>query len=360
VSTTSYRDAGVREQDAALSAVARHLGPTLSRGPAKSLLGFGHYAAVLQVGPDLGVAVCTDGVGSKTMVAAAVDRYDTIGFDCVAMNVNDIVCVGARPVALLDYLGVHTLDERRADAILRGLGQAAADAGISVPGGEIAQLPGVIGSDGRGPGDPAAFDLVGTCLGTLHPSDLVVGDAIRPGDVLVGVASSGIHANGLTLARRVLAGPGGYGLDVHVADLGRTLGEELLEPTTIYARAVLDLFNRGIATHGLAHVTGGGLRNLLRLNAGAGYLVDDLFEPPAIFDLIRRLGDVSLEEMFAVFNMGVGFVVVVPGDHADDAVAVASEHGHRARRIGTVTEEAGTLRIEPAGLVWRARGGAPH
>ena len=353
VTQTRYEQAGVRGQDAALAAVRRHLGPTLEGGPARVLTDFGHYAAVLQVNEDLALAVCTDSVGSKTVIAAALDRYETIGFDLVAMNANDLVCVGARPLALVDYVGVNALDQQRMEAILAGLGAAAAEARIAIPGGEVAQLPDVIGSDGRGPGDPAAFDLVGTCVGTLHPSDLVTGDAIAPGDVIVGIASSGIHSNGLTLARRALLTHAGFRLERHVDELGRTVGEELLEPTLIYVRPVLELWARRVATHGLAHITGDGLANLARLGSGVGYRIEELFTPPPIFGLIQRAGEVGTEEMFRVFNMGVGFAVIVAAEDVEEAVAAIAATGHEARPIGAVTDEAGVVRIEPAGIVWR-------
>jgi phosphoribosylformylglycinamidine cyclo-ligase len=344
VSALSYGKTGVRSQEAALGAVARHLGPTLCN--AEVLAGLGHYAAVLKLSDGLALALCTDGVGSKTVVASALGRFETIGFDCVAMNVNDLLCVGARPLAMVDYLAVGTLDEGRADAVLRGLGAAASEAGIAIPGGEIAQLPDVIGS-----GDPAGFDLVGAAVGTLHPDELITGEAVAPGDALVGIWSSGIHANGLTLARRALLDQGGLRLDDHIDPLARTLGAELLEPTAVYIRPVVSLWDAGIATHGLAHITGDGLRNLCRLSPAVGYAIDDLPEPPAVFSLIAELGSISPAEMYAVFNMGIGFVAVVADGDADAAVETIGATGRRARRIGWATEEAGALRLEQLGLV---------
>lgn len=342
----SYTAAGVRSQDAALGAVARHLGPSLAH--AEVLCGFGHYAAVLKLSEEQALAITTDGVGSKTVVASMLQRYDTIGFDCVAMNVNDLLCVGARPLALVDYLGVNTLDDRRAESVLVGLGAAAAQAGIAVPGGEIAQLPEVIG-----PGDPGAFDLVGTAVGTLRPRELIGGDAIAPGDALVGIAASGIHSNGLTLARRALLDQGGLRLREHVAAFGRSLGDELLEPTAIYVRPVRALSEAGLEAHGLAHITGDGLLNLCRLNPDVGFGVDDLPPTPAIFSLIAEVGGISSGEMYRVFNMGVGFVVVVAEEDVDAAIETIAETGHRAQRIGRVTAEAGVVHLEGPGLVGR-------
>jgi phosphoribosylformylglycinamidine cyclo-ligase len=350
-----YEDAGVAGQSDALSSVRRHLSPTLAFAEgAEILTGFGHYASVLKLTDELAVAISTDGVGSKTMIASALGRYDTIGFDCVAMNVNDVICVGARPIAMVDYLAVHKLDPRTADEILRGLGAAAKEAGIAVPGGEIAQLPGVVGSDG----DESAFDLVGACIGTLRPDRIILGRDVAAGDALIGIRSSGIHSNGLTLARRALLDGGRYQLDHTIDALGRSLGDELLEPTEIYVRAVIDLWSEGIDTRGLVHVTGDGLANLCRLEARTGYEIEELPEAPPIFQIIQDSGDITTAEMFRVFNMGVGFVVVVPADQADAALARLAASGYGALRIGAVTEEPGVVRIRPAGLVGGLADGA--
>ncbi|MBA2313617.1 MAG: phosphoribosylformylglycinamidine cyclo-ligase [Actinobacteria bacterium] len=353
-----YEDAGVRTQGDALTAVKRHLEPTLGFAhTARVLTRFGHFASVLQVAPDLAIALCTDGVGTKTMIASALDSYATIGFDCVAMNANDLVCVGARPIALVDYLGVNTLDPARLDGVLEGLGRAAKEAGISIPGGELAQLPEVIGSNAGGPGDERAFDLVGTCVGTLRPSELLLGTEVAPGDALIGVASSGLHSNGFTLARRALLGRAGLRLEDEVAEIGRTLGEELLEPTLLYVSAVTGLWDRGIATKGIVHITGDGLANLCRLEAPAGYALEELLPIPPIFDLIQRAGDVDDAEMFRVFNMGIGLVIVVSADDGAETVDNLSASGHRAARIGTVTARTGVVEIEPRSLAGGLGGG---
>jgi phosphoribosylformylglycinamidine cyclo-ligase len=343
VSAHTYEGAGVRGQERVLSSVLQHLGPTLSLAEGTDVVTrFGHYASVLRISDDLAIAISTDGVGTKTIVAAALERYDTIGFDCVAMNVNDILCVGARPLAMVDYIGVHELSPRRIDEILMGLGAAAKEAGVAVPGGELAQLPEVIGRD--------HFDLVGTCIGTVHPDRLVLGQAIEPGDAIVGIASSGIHSNGLTLARRVLLKVGGYRLDDEIGRLGRTLGEELLEPTAIYSRGILALWSADIETRGLAHITSDGLTNLCRLDADVGYVVEALPPVPEIFSLIAEVGEIGATEMFRVFNMGIGFIVVTPSTAAEDAVKILAAAGFRASRIGTVSDRARVVEIAPAGL----------
>lgn len=354
MTSSSYTQAGVRGQGDALSSIERHLGPTLSLPEgAEIITRFGQYASVAKLNDDLAIAFSTDGVGSKTIVASALDRYDTIGFDCVAMNVNDIICVGARPIAMVDYLGVHTLDPRRTEEILKGLGGAAKEAGIAIPGGELAQLPEVIGSDGTGDGDPTAFDLVGTAIGTVHPDKLVLGRSIEVGDAIIGIRSSGIHSNGLTLARKALLEWGRRQLSDEVASLGRSIGEELLQPTEIYVRGVTALWNARIETRGLVHITSDGFTNLCRLDAEVGYDIEVLPDVPPIFQLIQEAGNIGSGEMYRVFNMGVGFVVIVPEIQALAAVDRLRASGYAAQRIGTVDDNKGTVTIGPAGLVGR-------
>ncbi|CAN5700670.1 phosphoribosylformylglycinamidine cyclo-ligase [soil metagenome] len=359
MSESSYSRAGVAGQSDALGSVTKHLSGTFLLPRSGDVIsGFGDYASVIRLSDELAVAVTTDGVGSKTMIASALDRYDTVGIDCVAMNVNDLVCVGATPLALVDYLGVNTLDPERVDGILEGLAACAATAGIAVPGGEIAQLPEVIGSNGRGPGgDERAFDLVGACIGTLRPGALIRGQEVRPGDALIGLASSGLHSNGYTLARRVLLKEAGLRLDEHITELGRTLGDELLTPTRIYVDAALALWKGGIETPGLVHVTGDGLANLCRLTAPAGYVIETMPPAPPIFDLISAAGGIALPEMYRVFNMGIGLVVVVPAPQVDEALAVLATVGYDALAIGSVSAEEGRVEIRPADLVGGMRAG---
>jgi len=258
--------------------------------------------------------------------------------------------VGARPYLMVDYLGVHTLDPRRTGEILQGLGAAAKEARVAIPGGELAQLPEVIGSDGIVPGDETAFDLVGTCVGFLHPKELVLGQDVQPGDAIIGLHASGIHSNGLTLARRVLLKERGFALDDHIDELGCTVGEELLRPTKIYVEAIDLLWNEGVATHGLVHVTGDGFANLNRLEADVGYLLSALPETPPIFKLIQEVGKVDDVEMFRVFNMGVGMVAIVSPDDADRTTRLLESVGVDVTALGVVVEEPG-ITLEPVNLV---------
>jgi phosphoribosylformylglycinamidine cyclo-ligase len=297
----------------------------------------GHYASVLRVTNDLGIAIGTDGVGSKLVVAEETGRLETVGIDCIAMNVNDVVCVGAEPIAVLDYLAVEQADPAAAAAIARGLKAGAEAAGVEIPGGELAVLPELI----RGHPSPHGFDLCASCFGTVALDRIVTGADVAPGDALIGLPSSGIHSNGYTLARRALAA-------LDYADTppeleGATVADALLEPTVIYVRAVLELLRSDIPVRGLAHITGGGLTNLLRLNKGVGFAVTDPLPVPGIFALVQRLGGVSDREMWDVFNMGCGFVCVVPDEHALAAIALLDAHHPGAARIGRVTDEAGVV-----------------
>jgi len=295
--------------------------------PAENL---GHYSALLDFG-SFYLAMTTDGVGTKVLVAEAVGKFDTIGIDMVAMNVNDLLCVGAEPVALVDYLAVKEPDEKVFEEIAKGLYAGAEQAGIAIVGGETAVMPDLING----------FDLAGTAIGVVEKGRVITGKKIRPGDAVIGISSSGIHSNGLTLARKLLIHK--YGLDYEYE--GRKLWEWLLEPTRIYVRAVLELLER-VDVHGLAHITGGGLTNLKRLT-NYGFSLE---MPPieGIFKLIYENG-VPLEEMFRVFNMGVGMVAVVPAEEKDDALDLLNKH-YESFELGTVTEEPG-IRIENYGVM---------
>jgi phosphoribosylformylglycinamidine cyclo-ligase len=315
--------------------------------PSRSRLGAGHYAAVLEIAPGLGLALSTDGVGSKVIVAEQAGRFDTVGIDCIAMNVNDVVCVGAEPIAVLDYLAVERAEPEMLRAIAVGLKAGAEVAGVEIPGGELAQLPELI----RGHPSPRGFDLNGACVGLVALDALVTGAAAGPGDALIGLPSSGVHSNGLTLARRALLVDGGLALDDRPPELaGASVADALLEPTVIYVRAVLDMLRSDVPVHGLAHITGDGLRNLLRLEADVGYEIDDPLPVPPVLGLIARAGGIAPAEMHEVFNMGCGFVCVVPAERAADAAALLARRHQGTRRIGRVSDAAGTVTVPPRGL----------
>jgi phosphoribosylformylglycinamidine cyclo-ligase len=307
----------------------------------------GHYASVLEVAPGLGVALATDGVGSKVIVAEQARRFDTIGIDCVAMNVNDLICVGAQPIALLDYVAVEEADPALLRDLALGLKAGAELAGVEIPGGEVCQLPEVI----RGHPSPFGFDLVGSAFGTVALDRIVDGSACRSGDALIGLPASGVHSNGLTLARRALLDQGRLALDATPDALaGDSVADALLEPTTIYVRAVLELLRSDIPVHGLSHITGGGVLNLLRIGIGIGYEISSPLPVPPVFSLVAELGGVGAAEMWEVFNMGCGFCAIVPADRADAAVKLLERWHPGAAQVGRLTEQAGALSLPPLGL----------
>jgi phosphoribosylformylglycinamidine cyclo-ligase len=324
----AYAKAGV-DQGAADSAVAglvRALGAINLERPSMQVPLPGHYASVVKFDETTGIAFSTDGVGTKLVVAEELGRFDTVGIDCVAMNVNDVICVGAEPLAMVDYIAVDKADPAVCEEIGVGLARGAELAGIEIPGGELAQLGDLV----RG------VDVSGACIGKVALDAIVDGSAVEPGDVVIGLPSTGIHSNGYTLARSALAGIG-LGEDPE-GRLDRPLGEELLVPTQIYVKPVVELLRSEVDVRGLAHITSGGTKNLLRLAADVGYEIDDPLPVLPIFELIQERGAVGEEEMREVFNMGCGFCVVVP--EADEAAALARLGAHYpgTKRIGRATE----------------------
>jgi phosphoribosylformylglycinamidine cyclo-ligase len=348
----AYAAAGVDtdQADEGVGALVSVLRTIETGKPSRSVVPSGHYASVLRVTDELGIAIATDGVGSKLVVAEQADRLETVGIDCVAMNVNDLICVGAEPIALVDYLAVEEVDPERLARIGAGLKVGAEAAGCEVPGGELAVLPELI----RGHPSPQGFDLCATAIGTVAIKDIILGDRIAAGDAIVGVPSSGLHSNGYTLARRALQEQGGLALDDTPAELGgASVADALLEPTVIYVRAVLELLRSGVDVRGLAHITGGGLTNILRL--GGGYAIEEPLPVTPVFDLVARLGAVETAEMWEVFNMGCGLVAIVDEAGVDDAAAILASHHPGARRIGTVTDQIGTVTVPELGLTYPLR-----
>ncbi len=258
-------------------------------------LPIGYFANVVDIG-GTGLALCTDGVGSKAIVAQLTGKYDTVGIDCVAMNVNDLLCVGAKPVSMVDYIAIDRADAAVLDGIAIGLAEGARQAGVSISGGEISQLPDMV----------KGFDLV----------------------------SNGIHSNGFTLARRAFFERARVSVDHVFAELGHRLGEELLRPTYIYVPEILEILDKIASVKALIHITGDGFLNLPRLAAEIGFIIDDLPAPPPIFDLIEEHAGVERAEMYEVYNMGIGFCVILAEHDADSALAILKRQGRDARVIG--------------------------
>ncbi len=355
---TRYDALGVDTQgvDGSLRTLGEKISATFGFSAAEPMLPLGYFANVLRINDEVGIAISTDGVGTKILIAQQMDRYDTVGIDCVAMNANDIVCVGATPVSMVDYIAVQQLDDRQLDQLATGLCEGARRAAINIPGGEIAQVREMI----HGTRDGLGFDLVGTCIGTVHPDRLIVGNEVAAGDVVIGLSSTGVHSNGFTLARHALFEKGGLALDDRLDELGRSIGEELLEPTAMYVRAAVAMMEAGLPIHSMSHITGDGLLNLARTKTPIGFVIDQPQPPKPIFNAIARLGDVSAAEMYTVFNMGIGFCVVAPESAAERLIAIAIEEGHDAKVIGfAVDDQQRRVWLPQVGLVGAGKSFAP-
>ncbi len=354
--SVGYKEAGVdiAEADVGLRRIVSRITATWPGGAAMGgpgggvgtvKLPIGYFANVVDVG-GIGLAIGTDGVGSKAIVAQMMQKYDTIGIDCVAMNVNDLLCVGARPLSMVDYIAVERADAAMLDGIAIGLAEGARQAGVSITGGEISQLPDMV----RG------FDLVGTAVGTVPLDRIIVGHDARPGDRVIGIASNGVHSNGFTLARRALFERAGLSVHQFIPELGGELGAELLRPTPIYVPEILEIIARVASLKALVHITGDGLLNLPRVAAEVGFVLDALPPPPPIFTLIERHAAVDRAEMFEVYNMGVGFCVVVGDGDVAATLAILARHGRPAQVIGhVVADPTKSVQLPQHGLIGRGK-----
>jgi phosphoribosylformylglycinamidine cyclo-ligase len=334
----TYARAGVDVSQVRMSheALARRLESTFKTRKGRvghPVFPIGHYAGLVDLNDGRVLSLHTDNVGTKVIIAQMMRKYDTIGIDCVAMCANDLICTGAEPISFLDYLAMAKHDRRIVDQIAVGLVEGAKQAGMAIVGGETAIVPDLLSSD-------SGLDLVGMAAGICRRKDIVLGDEIRKGDALVGVASSGIHSNGLTLARKILLRE--YKLRESVPELGRSIGEELLEPTRIYVKPVLEVTKK-LEVHGLAHITGGAFAKLDRVvgQARLGVSIEQLPPTPGIFRIIQKNGRVSDLEMYRTFNMGVGFVLICPPRTEDAVIRFFMRHGHNAFDLGLVEKKTG-------------------
>ena len=318
----TYAEAGVdiHKENRSIDAMKAVL-TTKRKGFGAPMTEIGHYAGLLDMG-SFALAMTTDGVGSKVLIANAISKWDTVGIDCIAMNVNDLYAIGAEPIAFVDYLAVEKVDPERAAQIAIGLARGAEISNMTIVGGETASLPEII----RG------FDLAGTAIGIVDKGKVVTGEKIRKGDVLVGVPSSGLHSNGYTLARRIIA-ESKYTYFDAMPGSKNSIGEELLTPTRIYPE-IVELVQE-CDVHGLAHITGSGLLKLRRISS-LGFEITDPLEPQPIFRFLQELGNVDEAEMYRTFNMGMGFVVVVAEEEVDRACSIM---GPGSRVVGTVVKE---------------------
>ncbi len=302
----TYAKAGVdiQRENSAIAALARQL--TYKRkGLGAPLTDVGHYAGLIDFG-EYALALTTDGVGSKVLIANEMKKWNTIGIDCIAMNVNDLLAMGIEPLAFVDYIAINRPDEELMRQIGEGLAKGAEISRMTIVGGETATLPDIV----RG------FDLAGTCLGMVKKNRIITGERIEIGDAIIGLQSTGVHSNGYSLARRIIKDAGYSYTNPFPYDTGTTIGDELLTPTKIYME-ILDAAAR-FDIHGLAHITGSGLMKLHRITK-YGFDITDPLEPQPIFKFLQEEGGVEDVEMYKTFNMGMGFVVVLPKSEAQEA-----------------------------------------
>lgn len=338
--TDAYKRAGVNIE-AGYEAVARikqHVARTKRKGVIGSLGGFGGLFDLSELGYKEPVLVSgTDGVGTKLLLAIMCDKHDTIGIDCVAMCVNDVVVQGAEPLYFLDYIATGKLEPEKVEQIVKGIADGCEQAGCALIGGETAEMPDMYAEH--------EYDLAGFAVGIAEKSRLITGDRIKAGDVLIGLQSNGLHSNGYSLVRKIFLKDNQFDLEKTYGDLSRTLGEELLRPTRIYVKTILALLKK-FPIYGISHITGGGFyENIPRmLPEGLGAVIDcDKWDIPAIFTLLEKEGKLSKKEMFNTFNMGIGMVLAVPEDKVPSIMHELEVLGEKAYEIGRVTKESGLI-----------------
>jgi phosphoribosylformylglycinamidine cyclo-ligase len=341
----AYKQAGVDIEAGyeAVERIKRHVKRTERPGVIGALGGFGGMFDLSSLGMKEPVLVSgTDGVGTKLMLAFMMDRHDTIGIDAVAMCVNDIVVQGAEPLYFLDYIACGKAEPEKIEAIVKGIADGCEQAGCALVGGETAEMPGMYSAE--------EYDLAGFAVGACEKSDIITGTRIKAGDVLIGLASSGIHSNGYSLVRKVFFEQAGWELDRYVEEFGCTLGEELLKPTRIYVQSVLAALKQ-FELKGLAHITGGGfIENIPRmLPEGLGAEIEEgSWEIPQVFKTLELLGGIERQDMYNIFNMGIGMVAAVDPAVAQNVLRLFNENGEKAAAIGTVTGTEG-IRMKMAG-----------
>lgn len=316
----TYADSGVdiKEEETTIKALTGKL-DFIRKGLGAPLTNIGHYAGLLDFG-EYALGLATDGVGSKVLIANEMKRWNTVGIDCIAMNVNDLLAIGAEPMAFVDYLALEKHDENFAEQIGEGLRKGAEISRMSIVGGETATLPEIING----------FDLAGTCLGMVKKDRIITGEKVIEGDVIVGIPSSGVHSNGYTLVRKIIDESEYSYHDPCPYAPEKTIGDELLTPTTIYIK-ILDALEE-CEIHGFAHITGSGLLKLRRVTK-LGFDFYNPIEPPDIFKFLQKEGNVDDLEMYKTFNMGMGFLLILPEKDAERAAEITG-----GRIVGKITE----------------------
>jgi phosphoribosylformylglycinamidine cyclo-ligase len=327
----AYKAAGVDIQagNETVKRIKKHVQRTMRPEVLGNIGGFGGLFALKPYEEPVLVSA-TDGVGTKLLIAMMMDKHDTVGVDCVAMCVNDIIVQGAEPLFFLDYLATGRLLPEQAEQVIKGIADGCEQAGCALIGGETAEMPGMYSS--------GEYDIAGFAVGVAEKKDLLPRKDIQEGDVLIGLASSGLHSNGFSLVRKVLLQDRKHSLHEEIPALGQTLGEELLTPTRIYVKTIWTLL-REFTIKGMAHITGGGfVENIPRvLPEGACAVIDrSSWEIPPIFSLIQKEGAIGIEEMYQTFNMGIGMVLIVPEEEAKAVAQAAGQLGEKAWIIGNI------------------------
>ncbi len=337
----SYKAAGVDVTAGyeAVELMKTHVARTKIPGVLSGLGGFGGLFQLDTAGYREPVLVSgTDGVGTKLRIAFLMDRHDTVGIDCVAMCANDIVCSGAKPLFFLDYIAVGKNVPARVADIVKGIAEGCVQAGCALVGGETAEMPGFY--------PPDEYDVAGFCVGVAEKAKLIDGSRVQAGDILIGLASSGVHSNGFSLVRKIFD-VNAENLGQYIPELSKTLGEALLAPTRIYVKPLLALMEK-VSVHAVSHITGGGFyENIPRmLHDGVEAMVHKAAVPvPPIFTLLQKQGQIPEHDMYNTFNMGVGLCIAVAAEDADQAVAVLRAAGETAYIMGEVTAGDGGIAL---------------
>ena len=334
----TYKDAGVdtKEGERAVSLMKEHVKGTFNKNVLTGLGSFGSLFALDVKDMKEPVLVSgTDGVGTKLKLAFLMDKHDSVGIDCVAMCVNDVLCQGAKPLFFLDYIATGKVTAEKIADIVKGIADGCKQSGSALVGGETAEMPGFYGE--------GEYDMAGFSVGIVDKDKIITGAKVKPGNKIIGIASSGIHSNGYSLVRKVFFDKADMKVDDYVEELGETLGEALLRPTRIYAdacNAVLPNF----VVNGIVHITGGGFyENIPRiLPEGTAVVINvDSWEKPPIFDFISKTGNIEKKEMFSTFNMGIGMMMVVEAEEAQAALEALKNAGEKAWIIGDIAEDKG-------------------
>tara|TARA_Y100001970_G_scaffold34814_1_gene43061 strand:- start:194 stop:1156 length:963 start_codon:yes stop_codon:yes gene_type:complete len=315
VSTYSEAGVDIDASEKATEALIAQIKNVGRKGDGEAIKLDNGFAGLVKLG-DGALAMCTDGVGSKLLLAEEMDSIHTIGIDCVAMNTNDLICVGAEPLSFVDYVALDKPDEKLMAKIGMGLAEGCKQSNCTLSGGETAILPELV----------HGFDIAGTSVGYVKQDEIIDGTKISEEDILIGLKSSGPHSNGYTLIRKLFDGD-------------KELGKKLVEPTRIYVKEVMALIKQ-VDIHGIAHITGGGLDNISRINDNFQYLIDNPLPVPSVFNWLQEKGNVEDKEMYRTFNMGMGMVIIVNKDDAEKSVSILGEH---AQIIGSVKNGKGVI-----------------